>query len=129
MAFWPRDKHLNEDRFPALSLTGQPTVQNTPVVYGTHEPMLYAGIATINSNAASVTVSNALLADGNCAIFLGAPQFTSLQTSGQARGLCISSMDMRSGQDVHTFTIRTGDGQPMISSSVTSVPFMIWRLS
>jgi hypothetical protein len=97
-------------------LRGVPTVQTSAKGVGTQ----WAGIATINSNAASVTVACTHV-QSDSLIFTNF-RTDSAVTSGQARGLKISSISPGS-----MFIIGSADNQAIISSTVTEVMWMLWR--
>jgi hypothetical protein len=97
-------------------IRGVPTVQTSAKGVATQ----WAGIATITSGAASVTV-NCTHVQSDSLIFV-TPRTDTAVTSGQARGLKVSSISPGS-----MFIIGSVDNQAIVTSDVTPVMWMLWR--
>lgn len=80
----------------------------------------FAGIASINSNAASVTV-NCTVVQSDSVIF-ALPRLTTAVASGS--GVDVICTTIAPGS---SFVLGTADGQPIISSSVTPVMWAMFR--
>lgn len=95
---------------------GQPTIPKSQA--GITNP--WAGIATINSNAASVTITTAAV-QSDSLIFV-TPYLGTAVASGSGVDVIVTTIAPGS-----SFIVGTADNQPIISSSVTKVMWAVYR--
>ncbi len=95
---------------------GQPTYPTS----AKGSPGPWAGIATINSNAASVTITSALVTSDS--LIFAFPRNCPAVASGSGLDLVCTTIAPGSA-----FIIGTADGQPIIASSVVDVAWVMYR--
>src|SRR5262245_28352105 len=115
------------DRLNAAWLAGLPTaVASTKGVSN-----IFAGIATIASGTAAVTVTGVDVTS-DAAVFLGTMthSFTAVASGFTSRALTVASLTTNTGSPaaVGGFVITTMDGLAVNSSAAVRVPWMLWNI-
>jgi hypothetical protein len=114
---------MTDQRFPAINLTGRPSAVASVPGLSTN----FAGVATIASGTAAVTVTGVEIGS-DTAVFLGSMthSYTAVTSGFTSRALTVASLTTTPGSGA--FNIITMDGLAVNSAAAVRVPCLIWNI-